>query len=523
VGLTPTHALFILTALSLSIGWGIRGNFGHEYGAMIPGALAAMAAVLLSGREDWYRRIAYFAFFGALGWSFGGSISYMQVIAYTHSGHSGSVLYGFACLFVIGFLWAAIGGAGTALPAALNRDRLTEFFAPLTAVFIAWCLQDFAEHWLVAVNPDFRQESPLYWYDTDWLAALLAIVSVIVLALIRRRFDEASSLILHMAIGWWIGFLLLVILLGLRMTPPRGDNWAGCLGMVGGMIVYLWRSRLGAVLCAALVTGFVGGFGFATATMLKLIEVRSGWQTNWHSILEQTYGFINGLGIAAVIYWLARRLPILNDKAPTRRWTEVYAVVFVLVGISYLNLQKNPAEWVRLKAVPETLYGYSAESWFNLAYLAIAIAITWSLTRHLKSPLPLVPASTLGKGQLLYLIVLWWMVVGNFDRAQVSFTPQRLVTEGVIHLNAVLCTILLLLCAPSSAMTMMNPSVDFRSAITKTISVGTVGMIVAVLLQWAVVRALYGDQFAGHAGKHIRFGPNATATTKKPVPGQPHP
>jgi len=106
-----------LTALSLSIGWGIRGNFGHEFGAMIPGALAAMGVVLLSGREDWRRRIAYFAMFGALGWSFGGSISYMQVIAYTHSGHSLSVLYGFASLFVIGFLWAAMGGAGTALRA----------------------------------------------------------------------------------------------------------------------------------------------------------------------------------------------------------------------------------------------------------------------------------------------------------------------------------------------------------------------------------------------------------------------
>src|SRR5438128_11626730 len=123
-----TAALFILTALSLSIGWGIRGNFGHEYGAMIPGALAAMAAVLLSGREYWWRRIAYFAFFGALGWSFGGSMSYMQVIAYTHSGHSGSVFYGFACLFVIGFLSAAMGGAGTALPALLDRDRLAELF-----------------------------------------------------------------------------------------------------------------------------------------------------------------------------------------------------------------------------------------------------------------------------------------------------------------------------------------------------------------------------------------------------------
>src|SRR5205085_2456402 len=139
-----TQLLFYLTvALSLSIGWGIRGNFGHETGAMIPGALAALAAIILSGREDWLARMGSFAFFGALGWSFGGSISYMQVIAYTHSGHSGSVLYGFACLFVIGFLWAAIGGASASLPAFLTREKLTDFFAPLTAVFVAWLVQDF--------------------------------------------------------------------------------------------------------------------------------------------------------------------------------------------------------------------------------------------------------------------------------------------------------------------------------------------------------------------------------------------
>src|SRR6266850_8437034 len=110
----------LCVGLSLSIGWGIRGNFGHEYGAMIPGALATLAAVLLSGRQDWMERCGSFAFFGALGWSFGGSMSYMQVIAYTHSGHSPSVLYGFACLFILGFAWGALGGAGTALPACLD-------------------------------------------------------------------------------------------------------------------------------------------------------------------------------------------------------------------------------------------------------------------------------------------------------------------------------------------------------------------------------------------------------------------
>ncbi len=134
-------AYVFVTALSLSVGWGIRGNFGHEYGAMIPGALAAMAAVLLSGRSDWLVAVPFFAMFGALGWSFGGSISYMQVIGYTHSGHSPSVLYGFANLFVIGFLWAALGGAGTALPAVADRRRLAELFPPLGFVLVFWWLQ----------------------------------------------------------------------------------------------------------------------------------------------------------------------------------------------------------------------------------------------------------------------------------------------------------------------------------------------------------------------------------------------
>ena len=127
---------YAATALSLSVGWGIRGNFGHEYGAMIPGALAALSVCLMSGRPDWHAGSADFALFGALGWSFGGSMSYMQVVAYTHSGHSPSVLYGFACLFVIGFLWAAPGGAGTAMPAVAGTRRfLSDLFLPMSVVF----------------------------------------------------------------------------------------------------------------------------------------------------------------------------------------------------------------------------------------------------------------------------------------------------------------------------------------------------------------------------------------------------
>lgn len=70
----------ILIGLSLSFGWGIRGNFGHEFGAAFAGCLAAITTALLSGREDWRLRVPYIAFFGALRWGFGDSISYLQVL-----------------------------------------------------------------------------------------------------------------------------------------------------------------------------------------------------------------------------------------------------------------------------------------------------------------------------------------------------------------------------------------------------------------------------------------------------------
>jgi hypothetical protein len=507
---------YALAALALSVGWGIRGNFGHEYGAMIPGALASMAVAVLSGREDWQRRVAYFGLFGALGWSFGGSISYMQVVAYTHSGHSPSVLYGFACLFVIGFLWAALGGAGTAFPAFADRDRLTELFAPMTAVFVAWWLQG---AWIVPklyeTYGKTKAAALLNWYDTDWLAALLAIVAVLTFAAVRRRLDRGTALILHMAVGWWVAFLVVVVWLGIRMTPPRGDNWSGCLGMTAGLLVYLVRSRLAPVAHASLVTGFLGGIGFAAASMLKLVEVTSGLETNWHSILEQTTGLSNGLALAVAMAGPARSAPGLWDEPALRRGTEVYAVGFVLIVITYLNFVKNVGTWVSAKTVPAEMAGLSARAWFDLAYMALAVAVLVPLIRHLFRPIALIPERCLGRGQLLFVVFLWWVVVGNFERIVVSFTQERLVTEGVIHLNAMLCTLLVLLAPGASRTGPIVEDGEGRFRLWRTLALGVIAAAVSIVIDWGIVRAIYGDRFAGHANLHIRFGPRATIHAKE--------
>ena len=222
----------LLTALSLSIGWGIRGNFGHEYGAMIPGALAALAACLMSGRADWRARAPYFALFGALGWAFGGSISYMQVIAYAHSGHAATQYYGFFCLFVIGFLWGGMGGAGTAFPAVADRATLTAFFKPLCWVFGVWVATApvlvTIEVWSDShLDSMLRQESPLYWFDADWISALTALFAVFLCERWERRALRGWQLPVGAgaALGAVLGLIagLAAAIAGLRLDI--GPDW----------------------------------------------------------------------------------------------------------------------------------------------------------------------------------------------------------------------------------------------------------------------------------------------------------
>jgi hypothetical protein len=314
-------------------------------------------------------------------------------------------------------------------------------------------------------------------------------------------------------------FLGLVVALGVRMTPPRGDNWAGCTGLFLGLLVWCRRYQQPQVAWAAIVAGTVGGIAFAGATMAKLVEVTSGLETNWHSILEQTIGFVNGIGIALVLRGLSRKqAPPPGDDGKRTRWVDLFAVFFVTIGITYLNLRKNPALWIRFTAAsseasvfPSFLHGIPSERWFDLAYCLISLAVMVPLILNAKRPIAAIPPSWVGRGQLLLLLLLWWMVVGNFERALLGFHEQRLVTEGVILVNAVALTLLLLLGSPRDRPLEPIPAESGTYALGKAIVVGVVAMTIGVLLDLAIVRAIHGDRFAGHAGYHNRFDPTAKA------------
>ena len=649
----------LLVLLSLSIGWGIRGNYGHEAGAMIPGALAAIAAALMSGREDWRRRVPYFAFFGALGWGFGGSIAYMVPVSYTFSGHLPTQVYGFFATFLEAFLWAGLGGAATVYAAVEERENLTAVFRPLLWVFGIWAVQyviqdtpfDFQDRLFAAFGADrsdFRQRDPLYWLDSEWLEAVLALMALCAFDLWDRRFSKFPQLMLWLfggaAVGWgiqqllaatgwqsavvgalvhpqgdltlvdpatgapkflaedmvtnwpvmfyklsahlgWIfgavggvaiyfwrygawrsGSALLVrmalwsfivflvgpVLLsnlplfqsvgGFRLAPPRGDSWSNILGCYIGLILHFRKAGQKPVVFAALLSGALGGLALTTAQFIKLLCISPGnpvltnnaailefwkhWRSaNWHSIaLEQFAGFLYGLAVVIPLGILASRLPVRRDEPRVRPWTEIFAVVFIFNILAYINIVKNVRDWTEARTIGQGVFHSVAEflraplignitlsawTWFTLMWIAFTACTAWVLMRHRKQPVALLPTTWLGKGQLLYLMFLWLIVIANLTKAVVAFHESRIATEGMVMVNALICTVLILGFARQQDETAEIREADFGLFIRKSVALVCISLLATMTFYTAGIRALYGSKWIGWGGNNVRFGDNA--------------
>jgi hypothetical protein len=657
----------VLAMLSLSIGWGIRGNYGHEFGAMIPGALCAIAVCLMSGREDWRSRVPFFAFFGASGWAFGGSMSYMVTMSYAQSGHLPSQLYGFFVVFMIGFLWASLGGAGTAYAAVEDRERLTAFFRPLCWVLAIWTLGYFFEHDLVrwyesierlaagAELREARQRNPFYWFDSSWLETGSALIALCLFDLWDRRFRRGWLLFMFGAAGaaagwlvekvlivagavepllgaivhlqgdataidpstgqpfdpanfvsnwpqvmfdagwnlgwilgliagiaiyfWWYGefrdgasllvrmgcwgflvFLAGPVLLsnvfqhegGFRMVPPRGDNWAFVLGALIGLITYVWRKPLRPVAYVALMSGAIGGIGFMIAEIVKILALTPGnpvltsdpaviqawahWRrANWHNILaEQGAGLFYGLAIVLPMAMLVTRVKRTDGERRTRRWTEVLSIVFILNVILYVNLIKNVSDWTAQRAggfrsVPQRMtaplfqfWQMSAESWFTLVFVLLTAGTIAMMLAHIRRPLEFVPATWLGKGQIFYLVFLWAIVVGNFDKAVVAFHEQRLITEGMFFVNGLIAMFLLVTGARPDRKAPQQSESDYTPIFRRSMLAGTAALILGIFGFTGLSRAIYGDKFDGFGGNQRRFGDQADWRIRPLLKNRPH-
>jgi len=115
----------VLCAAAGGMGWGIRGQYGHETGAMIAGLLVALVIGLLFCRGQTSLFAARVAALTAIGIGFGGAMTYGQTVGLSHdpqfNGNWEALRWGMLGLAVIGGIW--VGFAGVLLGMGLGGKR----------------------------------------------------------------------------------------------------------------------------------------------------------------------------------------------------------------------------------------------------------------------------------------------------------------------------------------------------------------------------------------------------------------
>jgi hypothetical protein len=402
-----TFKLSLLAALAMSVGWGWRGDYGHEAGAMVPGALLGLAICLAAEREDWWKRASVFAFLGALGWAFGGQMSYGRVIGYTAHSSLPDVLYGYACLFVIGALWGGIGAGILALGVTKSRSDLERFAGPLTAFYVVLT----GLH-LSGITSRLSDRWSLH--DSDWVIATAALVTAGIYALFRPQARPACLLIGVLATGWWLGLALFALLLDWQMTPPRSDNWAGCVGLWVALTVYLYRTGNRTALRLSCYGLLAGGIGFAVADFVNMAG-RAQWGfigssdtlrgLNSWKWMEQLFGFIMGLGVALGFARAARHVPPSSeDEEPGS--LRLISLLFLLIAMWWETLPRNVQTWTEGNQLAEGLFGFSPGKLIMLIALLLSLLIALVVWQYHRQGLLIVPADAFGRTQLLFLFLL---------------------------------------------------------------------------------------------------------------------
>jgi len=259
------------------MGWGIRGQYGHETGAMIAGVLIGFTAALLFIPEASSLHAARVVALTAIGISFGGSETYAQTVGLTHDaeflGNWPALRWGLFGLFIKGGVW--IGFAGAFLGIGLSEKH----YRP-------------AEMALV-------------------MAGLLVLMYIGVRVL-NEPFDPTHKILprLYFSHDWYWR--------AEAEFKPRREIWGGLLVALGGLMVYLTWVRHDQLAGNLALVGFLaGGVGFPLGQCLQAFHA---WNPaiftkgplgviepymNWWNMMEISFGTIFGAILASGL-WLNR-------------------------------------------------------------------------------------------------------------------------------------------------------------------------------------------------------------------------
>ena len=317
----PNPSLWLVmlsAAMAGGMGWGIRGQYGHETGAMIAGLLVSLVLVFLFCPGNSSIHVVRAAALGTIAMGFGGSMTYGQTIGLTHDnpliGNWEALRWGMLGLAIKGSIW--IGFAGLFLGIGLGGKRYQphEMFllilTMLVAVVIGW--------WVLNTPHDpENKQLPFLYFSDHW------------------KWEPDATL------------------------KHRPEIWGGLLfGLFSG-IVYANFKKNDQLACNLALWGMLGGaIGFPLG---QVIQATNGWNPdffresflggltkyfNWWNMMETTFGAVMGAILGLGLWINRRRIAVSNetDVSPLPNWL---VGILLITHLSLLVLVEfSKIDWI---------------------------------------------------------------------------------------------------------------------------------------------------------------------------------
>ena len=304
----PCWKPVLFTAMAGGMGWGIRGQYGHETGAMIAGVLVSLSVCFILCRRLPVDQLARTVALAIVAMGIGGSMTYGETVGLTHDGplrgNWDALRWGMLGLGIKGGIWISFFGLflgmGLSGHRYTARNMVALVLASLGAYFIG----------INTINYPFNP----YEVDAEFTYGKDGTEMVHV-----NRFPSGKGNLsqagkkalpyLYFSDHWdWEPY---------ETIRPRWENWGGQLLALLSIFIYVgwWtKDRLAGNLA---IWGFVaGGIGFPTGQCVQAYyqwnsEVFAGgiWDhlsMNWWNTMETTFGTVMG-AIVGLGAWFNRK------------------------------------------------------------------------------------------------------------------------------------------------------------------------------------------------------------------------
>jgi hypothetical protein len=314
--------VILLAAAAGGMGWGIRGQYGHETGAMIAGLLAGLVLVVLLGPSGASLQSARAVALCAAAIGFGGAMTYGQTVGLTQNpeviGNWAALSWGMLGLGIKGALW--IGFAGAFLGMGLSGAR----YHPREMALVLGGMLLLMLAGMGLLNLPFDPENrslPRIYFSADW-----------------SWYPTAGA-----------------------ELKPRREFWGGFLFALVGLVLYVGWIRKDRLARNMAFWGCLGGLGFPIGQSLQSWHAwnRSLFQEgfladcdkviNWWNFMETTFGLVMGAALGLGLWLNRRRIAALNGPGEV---TMKPAIEFGLLAVQLtLLFLWEFADWGPLNAV----------------------------------------------------------------------------------------------------------------------------------------------------------------------------